>query len=66
MKRLNAAAYYNMLLVQGLLSIQKKEFEAAIAFFTKASAKFPKNRDPYFYRAVAIIRCAIDKPVKPK
>jgi tetratricopeptide (TPR) repeat protein len=35
-KKLNSAAYYNMILCQGLKALQKKEYESAIALFTKA------------------------------
>lgn len=37
LKKLNNTAYYNMIMCQGLKSLEKKEYENAISFFTKAS-----------------------------
>jgi hypothetical protein len=53
-----------MILCQGLKCLEKKEYENAITFFTKASQKLPGNRDPYFLRSVSIIRYALHKPIK--
>jgi tetratricopeptide (TPR) repeat protein len=64
--KLNTAAYYNMIMCQGLKSLDKKEYENAISFFTKAGTRIPGNRDPYFLRAVTIVRYAMHKPLKPK
>lgn len=50
---------------QGLKSLENKEYENAISFFTKASQKIPGNRDPYFLRAASIVRYALHKPIKP-
>jgi hypothetical protein len=55
-----------MILCQGLKALEKKEYENAISSFTKCSQKIPGNRDPYFLRAVNIVRYALDKPIKPK
>ena len=55
-----------MILCQGLKALQKKEYENAIALFTKTGQKIPGNRDPYFLRAVSTVRYAMDKPIKPK
>ncbi len=37
LKKLNTSATYNMIMCQGLKSLDKKEYETAISFFTKAS-----------------------------
>ena len=66
LKKLNSQAYYNMILCQGLKALEKKEYENAISFFTKCSQKIPGNRDPYFLRAVSIVRYAMHKPIKPR
>lgn len=50
---------------QGLKALEKKEYENAISFFSKAGQKMPGNRDPYFMRAVSIVQYAIYKPLKP-
>jgi tetratricopeptide (TPR) repeat protein len=65
LKKLNTAAHYNMIMCQGLKCLEKKEYENAISFFTKASQKIPGNRDPYFLRSVSIVRFALHKPIKP-
>lgn len=44
-KKLYSAAYYNMYLCIGIISIRNKEFEAALSYFVKAEARFPKNRN---------------------
>jgi tetratricopeptide (TPR) repeat protein len=63
-KKLNTSAAYNMIMCQGLKSLENKEYETAISFFTKASQKIPGNRDPYFLRSVSIVRYALHKPIK--
>ncbi len=50
---------------QGLKCLDNKEYETAISFFTKASQKIPGHRDPYFLRAVSIVKYALHKPIKP-
>jgi len=55
-----------MVLCQGLKSLANNEYENAISFFTKCSQKLPGNRDPYLLRAIAIVRYASHKPIKPK
>lgn len=55
-----------MVLCQGLKALQNNEYENAISFFTKCSSKIPANRDPYLLRAIAIVRYASHKPIKPK
>lgn len=65
-KKLNQSSLYNMGLCQGLKCLTNKEYENAISFFTKASQKLPSNRDPYLLRAIAIVRYALHKPIKPK
>jgi hypothetical protein len=42
------------------------EFENAISFFTKASQKQSKKRDPFLLRAISIVEYTINKPIKPK
>jgi hypothetical protein len=37
MSKLNNMAIFNMILCQGLKSLEKKEYENAISFFSKAS-----------------------------
>lgn len=54
-KRLNVGGQFNMVMCQGLKALEKKEYENAISFFTKAGTKLPGNRDPYFLRAVSIV-----------
>ena len=65
-KKLNQSSLYNMVLCQGLKSLANNEYENAISFFTKCSQKLPDNRDPYLLRAIAIVRYASHKPIKPK
>ena len=65
-KKLNLNSLYNMSLCQGLKCLHSKEYENAISFFTKASQKIQSNRDPYLLRAIAIVRYALHKPIKPK
>ena len=55
-----------MVMCQGLKALEKKEYENAISFFSKAGQKLPGNRDPYFMRAVSIVRYALHKPIKPQ
>lgn len=64
-KKLNTSATFNMIMCQGLKALDKKEYENAISFFSKASQKLPGNRDPYFMRAVSIVQYALHKPIKP-
>jgi hypothetical protein len=54
-KKLNTSATFNMIMCQGLKALEKKEYENAISFFSKAGQKLPGNRDPYFLRAVSIV-----------
>jgi tetratricopeptide (TPR) repeat protein len=54
-KKLNANALFNMVMCQGLKALEKKEYENAISFFSKAGQKLPGNRDPYYLRAVSIV-----------
>ena len=35
LSKLNTSAFYNMIMCQGLKSLEKKEYENAISFFTK-------------------------------
>ena len=65
-KKLNHSSLYNMVLCQGLKCLSNTEYENAISFFTKCSSKLPSNRDPYLLRAIAIVRYALHKPIKPK
>lgn len=65
-KKLNTSALFNMALCQGLKSLNANEYENSISFFTKASQKLPKNRDPFLLRAIAIVRYAMHKPIKLK
>ena len=65
-KKLNHTSLYNMVLCQGLKCLASTEYENAISFFTKCSQKIPNNRDPYLLRAIAIVRYAMHKPIKPK
>lgn len=44
--------------------LEKKEYENAISFFSKAQQKIAGNRDPYFLRAVSTVRFALHKPIK--
>ena len=54
---LDTYSSYNLLLAQGLKAMfESKQYDQAIACFTKASQKLPRNRDPYFLRAVARMR----------
>lgn len=55
LKKLNAQATFNMVMCQGLKALEKKEYENAISFFSKAGQKMPGNRDPYFLRAVSVV-----------
>jgi len=59
LKKLNAAGYYDQLLCSGLKACENKEFETAISFFSKAQQKFPGNRDPYYLRAVSLVKFAL-------
>ena len=55
-----------MIMAQGLKCLEQKEYENSISFFSKAQQKIPGNRDPYFLRAVSIVRFTLHKPIKPK
>ena len=65
-KKLNNSQHYNMILCQGLKNLELKEFENAISFFTKASQKQLKKRDPFLLRAMCIVEYTMNKPIKPK
>ena len=56
-KKLFPAAYYNLHLCIGILSVRNKEFDVAMSYFAKAQTRFPKNRNQ-FLQAVAIIKQA--------
>jgi len=55
---------FNMIMCQGLKALEKKEYENAISFFSKAGQRMPGNRDPYFMRAVSIVQFVLHKPLK--
>ena len=62
-KKLSAAAYYNLHLCIGILSVRNKEFDAAKSYFSKAQAKFPKSRN-LFLQAVTSIKKASESHKK--
>lgn len=64
-KKLNLTQNFNMVLCQGLKNLANGEFENSISFFSKASQKLPKKRDPYLLRAISIVEYTMNKPIKP-
>lgn len=64
-RKLSAAAHYNLYLCVGILSVRNKEFEGARTYFAKAQSKFPDNRNQ-FLQAVAVIKQANESHQKPE
>jgi len=65
LRKLPAAAHYNMHLCVGILSVRNKEYGVARGYFTKAQQKFSDNRNQ-FLQAVAIIKEANENHQKPE
>lgn len=55
-KKLDAATIYNKLLGKGILRMDHEEYIMATKYFSKASLKFPSNKDPYCLYIISIVR----------
>ncbi len=61
LRRLEPSNIYNKQLCQGIVKMQSLEYEAAIAFFTRAIPKFKHRTSGYVLRAIGIIKLAASK-----
>lgn len=54
--KLDAASIYNKLLGKGILRMDHEDYIMATKYFTKASLKFPTNKDPYCLYIISMVR----------
>ncbi|KAL4437922.1 hypothetical protein ABPG74_001093 [Tetrahymena malaccensis] len=54
--KLEKPSIYNKLICEGIISAQNNQFEQAMNFFNKANKIFPQKMEPYFYKAMTLIR----------
>jgi tetratricopeptide (TPR) repeat protein len=54
--KLDAASVYNKLLGKGILQMDHEDYIMATKYFTKASLKFPTNKDPYCLYIISMVR----------
>ena len=54
--KLDAASIYNKLLGKGILRMDHEDYIMATKYFTKASTKFPSNKDPYCLYIISTVR----------
>lgn len=55
-KKLDAATIYNKLLGKGILRMDHEDYIMATKYFTKASMKFPSNKDSYCLHIISMVR----------
>lgn len=56
LKKLDAATVYNKLLGKGILRMDHEDYLMATKYFTRASQKFPTNKDSYCLYIISIVR----------
>lgn len=54
--KLDSSTVYNKLLGKGILRMDLEDYLLATKYFTKASLKFPSNKDPYCLYVISIVR----------
>jgi tetratricopeptide (TPR) repeat protein len=54
--KIDAATIYNKLLGKGILRMDNEDYLLATKFFSKASDKFPSNKDPYCLSIISIVK----------
>jgi tetratricopeptide (TPR) repeat protein len=56
LKTLGSSSIFNKNICQSLICLDKKEFNAAISYLTKAEVRFSKNKECQFYKCCAYIQ----------
>ncbi|CAK93981.1 unnamed protein product (macronuclear) [Paramecium tetraurelia] len=54
--QLEKPSIYNKFILEGIMATVSNQFELSLGYFVKASKLMPKKMEPYFYRAVAIVK----------
>lgn len=53
---INKASIYNKWLSRGILKMDTEEYLMASKYFSKASLRFPENKDSFCLNAISIVR----------
>jgi len=54
-QKLDQATIYNKLLGKGILRMDHEDYLMATKYFTRASQKFPSNKDPYCLYIISMV-----------
>ncbi|EGR34644.1 hypothetical protein IMG5_005100 [Ichthyophthirius multifiliis] len=54
--KLEKCSNYNKYICEGILSAQNNQFEQAMNFFNKANKLFSQKMEPFFYKAMTLVR----------